>query len=302
MFRLVTNFDHWHPIYESEDCSEAFKVAPFGADGVGSFPSVTLATSPQGLGERQFVVILVVDRLADLWSLEAVFRLRVGSEIHNIFSADNATRRQAVTTLKEIAESVDRKVQAHRKVSRGNRTSETMRFAAVALAGFAVGVGILAWVGSSAQFDSELTRELLGKMEQSLEKSRIAATQSQSALHGVRDERNAFAVELAGAVAEMRKQVNDAVESATASEVSLRATLQELKKDLAKAAAGHSKTAAQYVARAAEHSRKTHENLTEVRALIERLRTMARSSPTVDEPALSDVAGGTSKENAEVNK
>ncbi len=294
MFRLATNFDHWHSIYESTDCSQTFKAAASSAGGPGSFPSVTLATSPQGLGQRQFVVILVVDKLADLWPLEAVFRLRVGDELYNTFSPDVATRRNAVATLKEVAESVDKKFQAHREEPRGSSKWGIARVAGLVFAGLMIGAGMVAFFGGSGAYDSDLAEKLLAQVGRGVQESKDAATEATSAYEELLETRNAFREELTAAVDTAKKEVRGVVNAATAPTGPLAATLNDLKKDLGKVADQHVERAAQQAAKAKD----------ELRALANKLMKLAETPPapppsTVSEP--NDVASGTLTEADERN-
>ena len=180
MFRVVTNFDHWHSIYDSTDCSDRFKSAPLAAAGPTSFPTVTLATSPDG--QRQFVLVLMADRLEDLWSLEALFRLRVGDQLENIFARDGTTRRRAVTALVEVAESVDNKQQAYRGTAPARSKSGPARMAAVALAGMAVGAAILVLVGGTGRNEVRLATKLHEQLLHAVAKSTGAAEEAATSL------------------------------------------------------------------------------------------------------------------------
>ena len=142
MFKLVTNFDHWHTLYESKDCSRGFRAAPIGGGGEQSFPSSILVSSPEGIGERQFVVILVADSPEVLWSLEAIFRTRLGGDLDDVLSRDGEAHRRAMAKLMKVAESLDDHQPASGREVRGNLNSGSMPLVGAGLAGFVLGIGM----------------------------------------------------------------------------------------------------------------------------------------------------------------
>ena len=144
VFKIVTNYDHWHNIYESSNCTAVFRGAPLGAKRK-DFPSSILASSPEGIGKRQYVVILVVDEIIQLWSLESIIRVRLGSCLHDVLSKDDAIRREALLRLNRIASEVDETMQESKSPRRKEPkvTSHLVWLIALVLA--LTGLGTTIW-------------------------------------------------------------------------------------------------------------------------------------------------------------
>lgn len=183
MFRIDTNFDHWHTIYLSKDCSAELRSTAVGGGIRSSFPSSTLATSPEGIGERQFVVILIVDKLSDLWALEAVFRSRLGGEIDRIFSHDGEVRRRAVARLKEVAESLDVNLQTFGEVPEKRRKWSRIHIVGVVAASIflVAGVGLIRGGGDDGDQVSEAER-LLQEVEAGVSRAKKRADEARASL------------------------------------------------------------------------------------------------------------------------
>lgn len=143
MFKIVTNFDHWHTIFQSKECSEEFRRAPAGTNSESPYPSSILVSAPEGIGDRAFVLVLIANEPQLLLSLEAIFRVRMQSELENFFSESKTIRREATARIVSLANSLDKSTRM-----RGVSTERSVRvprgFTVATLVAI-VALGIIGW-------------------------------------------------------------------------------------------------------------------------------------------------------------
>ena len=160
VFRIETNYDHWHNVFLSEDCSDEFRSASVGAGVSGRFPSSTLAEAPEGIGNRRLVLILVADELATLWSLESILRARLGGELEKVLSRNGEVRRRATSMLKRVAESLDSNLAAYGHEPRTTSKFMDSRVAVVGVVAVVAAAGLFLYLFTSISEGGKLRTEM----------------------------------------------------------------------------------------------------------------------------------------------
>ena len=192
MFKIVTNFDHWHSVFESRDCTEEFRRAAIGTVRGSTFPWVALTSRPEGIGDREYVVALVAESANQLWSLEAIIRVRLKEKLDDVLSPDNTARRSALAVLMGVARELD---SVSGEPSRSERKGETEGRKLLGKA--VVAIGLLVFVGIAVSLIRG-GKDVVAQAESATEQVKEAVDQASGMLAETKD--------LAGAMTEILKE------------------------------------------------------------------------------------------------
>ena len=150
MFKIVTNVEHWHNLYESRDCTEAFVRAPVDEGRGAQYPSAALARTGSRTSERQDVIALVTDDHKVLWSLEAIVCTKFDGNIGDALSSNSVVRQEAIGKLVDIATELDRSADGFEQKPEA-RKMRLMPFAVAAVGAVAV-FNLVLWMGLSSRY------------------------------------------------------------------------------------------------------------------------------------------------------
>ena len=152
MFKIVTNVEHWHNLYESKNCTEAFKRSWSIDHGAAAqhFSSI-LARASRKTSQREDVIALVSDDRKELWSLEAIVRAKFKGNFGDVLSENSEVRQEAIGQLTYIVTDLDRSVEEVEKKPK-KKTLRTMPVAVAGVGAVAV-LNFVLWMGTSSKHD-----------------------------------------------------------------------------------------------------------------------------------------------------